>query len=414
MITSMEPKIAVVLGGTFPHRQLLKNLKRRGYRTLLVDYHEYPCALDCADEHLRESTLDVAKVEEIARTRNAELVISSCIDQANLVACEVSEQLGLPHPYSTDTAKVVTNKPLMKKFMVENGIPTSGFVTVGASGQELSVGLSYPLIVKPADSNSSKGIVRVDSPHALGNAVSDAIKLSRTGEAVVEEFVEGQEIGIDCFVHDDASVSVLVTKQRRKIPQEKATAQQIYGCIWPADVPDALEEEIFRVASDIAKGLGIRNCPLMIQAIAQGNKLNVIEFAARFGGGESCTIIEAMTGVDIIDLSINSFLGEQSSVSVRPSEEIYAETFLYARQGIFDRVDYFPAQDKYSSNVLCLNTYKTSGMPIGDELSSNNRAGAIIVRARNVDEVLAITEAILPKIDIKGTDGNSIFRREVY
>ena len=74
-------KTAIVLGGTFPHRELILKLKAKGYYTILIDYYENPIAKAVADEHLRESTLDREKVLSIARERNASLVISTCIDQ---------------------------------------------------------------------------------------------------------------------------------------------------------------------------------------------------------------------------------------------------------------------------------------------------------------------------------------------
>ena len=78
---------AIVLGGTNPHIELIKNLKKRGYYTILVDYAENPLAKDYADEHIQESSLDKEKVFKIARDRKVNLVISTCSDQANVTAC---------------------------------------------------------------------------------------------------------------------------------------------------------------------------------------------------------------------------------------------------------------------------------------------------------------------------------------
>ena len=111
--------IAIVLGGTFPHIELIKNLQQRGYYAVLVDYLDHPPAKDFADEHLQESTLDQDRVLDIAQSRGAKLVISTCIDQANVTACYVAEKLGLPAPYSYETALSVTNKGLMKEKMVK-------------------------------------------------------------------------------------------------------------------------------------------------------------------------------------------------------------------------------------------------------------------------------------------------------
>ena len=100
-------KVALVLGGTVPHMELILQLKNRGYYTILIDYLENPPA---ADEHIVESTLDKEKVLEIAVERKVELVISGCVDQANISACYAMEKLGKYVPYSYEIARKVTNK----------------------------------------------------------------------------------------------------------------------------------------------------------------------------------------------------------------------------------------------------------------------------------------------------------------
>lgn len=35
--------VAIVLGGTNPHKALIENLKGRGYYTILVDYYKKSC-----------------------------------------------------------------------------------------------------------------------------------------------------------------------------------------------------------------------------------------------------------------------------------------------------------------------------------------------------------------------------------
>ena len=46
--------IAIVLGGIFPHAEVIKKLKKRGYYTVLVDYFDNPpAAADPAETHSR-------------------------------------------------------------------------------------------------------------------------------------------------------------------------------------------------------------------------------------------------------------------------------------------------------------------------------------------------------------------------
>ena len=82
-------KTAIVLGGTVPHITLINKLKERGFYTILVDFFDNPPAQKYADEHIKESTLDKDVIVKIAQKRKVDLVISTCIDQANSICCYV-------------------------------------------------------------------------------------------------------------------------------------------------------------------------------------------------------------------------------------------------------------------------------------------------------------------------------------
>ena len=109
----------------------------------------------------------------------AALVIATCVDQANVIACQVSETLGLPHPYSYETAATIANKGLMKARLIAHGMPTARFVHVRNADAPDIGELRFPLVVKPADSNGSAGVRRADTPEQLTEYLRLAIGLSR-------------------------------------------------------------------------------------------------------------------------------------------------------------------------------------------------------------------------------------------
>ena len=160
-------KRAIVLGGVSPHIALIKNLKERGYEVILVDYYQNPPAKPYADEHIQESTLDRDVIINIAKERNADLIITTCVDHANVIMTYAAEQLDLPHPYSYETALNVTDKGRMKRIMKENNVPTSDFMILDDKSQLDGLQLTFPMVIKPVDNNGSKGVKKVDSMEEL-------------------------------------------------------------------------------------------------------------------------------------------------------------------------------------------------------------------------------------------------------
>lgn len=404
--------IAIVLAGTRPHILLIEKLKQRGFYVILVDYLDNPIAKPYADLHFQESTLNNEAVINIAREYNASLVISTCVDQANLTACYVSGKLGLPHPYSYETAMNVTDKLRMKKIMMENNIPTSKYYNISESMIQDIYDLKYPVIVKPADCNSSKGVRKVDDQKYLKEFINDALSLSRTHKAIVEEFVIGDEIGIDCFVQD-GKAKVLMIKERRKINKNNNYIQQIYGCIWPMPVSEIVAKEAEIIANQITQAFGLITCALMIQAILCDNKIYVIEFGARIGGGESYSIIKRSTGFDYVEASIDSFLGNKIEQEYYNPREFYADNFIYTKKGTFDYIKVDEALEKDGIIEYCY-PIKQPGSEIGEELSSNNRVGTFVVKSHSIDGLKKKIDKALRGIEVYDISGNPIMRKDIY
>ncbi len=401
---------AIVLGGTLPHCDLVLNLKDRGYRVVLVDYNDNPPAKRFSDSHIKESTLDLEKVCEIAIQENAALVISTCVDQANLIACLVGEKLGLPIPYSSELAKVVTDKVAMKSLMLKQGISTSAFVEFECIQELRDINLKWPLIVKPVDSNSSKGVRRVENRSELNQFASEALSLSRSGMAIVEEFVEGVEIGIDCIVYNGVA-QVLMVKERRKI--HAIEEQQIYGCIWPKEL-DAIKQSKYQsIAQKITNALGLKSSPLMIQAIESANDIAVIEFAARIGGGESFRLIQKSVGVNVIDLAIDTFLGKRLNVKIQEPIQFYAENFIYAKPCKFGMLAGYT--DLLENGIIeYIDSNKEPGTVIGSALTSNNRVGVFAVRGANRDVVMKKVAQALKQLEVIDDEGRNQLRKDIY
>lgn len=408
----MNKQVAIILGGTFPHISLLEKLKERGYYTVLIDFFENPPAKLFADEHVMASTLDKDTVLEISKQKKASLVISAYIDQANVTACYVAEKLNLPHPYSYETALNVTNKLLMKSLMLNNNIPTSKFVVITNIDECEGVDLSYPVIVKPTDSNSSKGVRKADSLEELKSFAEKAFEISRNKKVIIEEYIIGKEIGIDCYI-SNGKATVLITKERRKIPAVMNQNEQIFGCIWPMTLSDSDFKPIEQIAERISMVFGLDNTPLMIQAIVNQDGINVIEFGARFGGGESFRIIKLATGFDPTSAVIDSYLGNEFALNHEIPEFYYADNFIYAKQGNFNEILGF--ESFLDDNTIeYIDSYKTKGALIGNELSSNNRVGVFTVKAKDKTSLMKKINSVLSNIDVIDLNGRSIMKRDIY
>ena len=412
MIVFNTKPVALVLGGTVPHIELIIQLKKRGYYTILVDYLPNPPAKVVADEHIQESTLDQNKVLEIAKDRNASLVICGCVDQANITACYVMEQLGKEPPYSYEKAKLITNKGYMKKKMMENNIPTSKFYYVEDIAQADGIDISYPVMVKPADSNSSNGVKKAANKEEMLIHLKEALVISRNQKAIVEEFITGREISAYCFV-TQGKAKLLMTAERISTYDGEKKVIKCYASIAPARISKEAELEAERIANCIARVFGLDNTPIFFQGIVNGDSISVIEFAPRVAGGISFMTIKENTGFDMISAVIDSYLGKAVSLTNyhKPKYFMSVNT-IYGKDGVYGSTEGY--EDLIADQTIThMFFHKTPGAIIDNSRASSSRIGAFISSGTSEEDMYKKVGKAYGKLNVYNEKGHSMIRREL-
>lgn len=405
-------EIAIVLGGTVPHCELIRQLQSRGYYVLLIDYLPNPPAKQVADEHIQESTLDKDAVLRVAKDRKASLVICGCVDQANITACYVMEQLNHRPPYSYETALRITNKGEMKKTMLENDIPTSKFYYFDNNDDLKGIDLRFPVMVKPADSNSANGVRKAYNMHELSVYLEDALQISRNHRAIVEEFVEGVEISAYCYVKNHRA-KLLMAAERLSIMDGEDEVIKCYSSVAPARIGEMAEKEAEIIATRIAEAYQLDNTPLFFQGILSDGKISVIEFAPRVGGGSCFKTIKENTGFDVIEATINSWLGHPVTFDSwhYPKEVIVVNT-VYGKDGNFDKITGFQKLLD-EGTIETLYPIRSSGETIDNSRASSSRICFIVVKADTLYGVVDKIQKIYDEIDVISSEGKSLLRRDI-
>ena len=395
-------KILVLAGGS-DQIALINELKKRGHFVALVDYFDNPPAKAYADKHIIASTLDVEKVEQIAKSENADLICTACTDQALLTVSYVSEKLGLPCYIDYQTGLNVTNKSYMKKILLTNNIPTAKFVIVKSSDVSAVNGFTFPLVVKPVDCNSSKGVKKVESLEEFRTYVTEAINYSRTKSAIVEEFKEGIEISADFYIENGVAKFLSATNSL-KIRNRKSFT------ILCSDYPAINREQeiaVTKIATDIAKAFLLNNTPLLIQLIVKDSEINVIEFSARMGGGSKYKLVEVLSGVDIMSKYVDLILGD--CPHVHPSKQVnYCKmVYIYCEPGVYDHMEGLE-QMKSEGVIDDYFLYKTKGMEIQKAETSGDRPAGYLCSAKTSDELWKKIEYIDSQIKVISSIGEDM------
>ena len=403
-------KKALVLCGGIPQIALIEQLKSRGFKVLLADMNENVAARPYADEFYKVSVLDVEGIENLAAEQKVDYVLSVCADQVLQVAAEVSEKLGLPCYIDFATAENVSKKSYMKEIFSQNGIPTSKFVILDKLEEEKIAHLRYPLIVKPIDAYSSRGVTKVVDKEKLSSAFEKAVSISRAKFAIVEEFVEGNEISVDVYV-EEGKTHILCLTDLYKIGEGGKFI--INRSRIPATATKTVAEKIADAAQKIAKAFNLKNTPMLIQLISDGENISVVEFCARTGGGIKFSMIKKISGFDVVKAVADLTLGEKPHVEpFEAPKTITVNEFVYCKPGILDRLCGF--EELLANGIIAdYKQFKLSGAEFGEINGSGDRVAYFSIEAETEEELLCKHKKANGVIRAVSTEGKDIIRHDL-
>lgn len=402
-------KKAIVLAGGFDQIALIKELKARNYQVYLIDYYDNPPAKHYADKHYVGSTLNIDYVREVASEVKPDLICTACTDQALLTTAIVSEEMGLPTYISAETARNVTNKSYMKKVLMDNQIPTSKYYAVHKLTEIDNLDLKYPLIIKPADCNSSKGVKKASNRQELISNLNDALNYSRTHTAIIEEFKSGKEFSADFYIKDGQAKLLSVTESK-KIPNNGAFT--IAKSVYPVTTIEQ-NTTIEQIGQSIAKAFHLTNTPLLVQMIEEDGMMYVLEFSARMGGGSKYQLIKELSGVDIMSVYAQLITGDPvAEISVTPYEGFAEVDYIYCNNGVFKSLTGFDSA-LMNNTIDYFFSYKLPGSEITQSLTSGDRIGGVLITGHSQNELMAKREIFNNMVKVIDSEGNDMMNHKL-
>ena len=401
---------ALVLAGSCPQIILISQLKDRGIYTILADNNPNAVARPFADEFVKVNILDFDAVKKVAVDKQVDFLIAVCADQVLLTVAKVSEELGLPCYLDYDTACKVSDKGYMKDIFQQHGIPSSKHAFMSEIDDSKISDMQYPLVVKPVDAYSSKGVRKCCNREELERFFAEAAMISRSGVVIVEEYVEGSELTVDFEIVDGTAVFLSASNTEKVNYADRFLA---FRTKYPAAVSTATIERIKVIGQRIADAFELKNCPMLIQLLTDDKRESVLEFSARTGGGAKYLLIKKMTGFDPITAVIDLTLGKKVEVGeIKGESLLLTNEFLYAYPGVFDHLEGF--EELKQKGVLAEYwQFKWQGAEIVNATTSSDRVASITIKADSYEELVEKHNRTAKRIKIIDHDGNDIMRHDL-
>lgn len=404
--STLEASVATLLflGASVSQLAAIKHAREHGHRVIAVDGDPDAVAFPFADVTVNVDFSDVEQVAAAGRKHAVDGVLAISSDRAVLPAAAVAEALGLPG-IGVEVARAMTDKWTMRARLARAGIPQPKhvLVTAGSNLQARLERVPTPAVLKPADSGGQRGLFMIETAEDAERHLDEALAFSRTGHAMLEEYVEGTELNGILVVRDGEPT--LITLSDRLRPRGEG-----FGVGWIHSYPSSVSAKGLERAREVAfaavRALGLRDGIAFPQLIVRDDEPWLIEIAARIGAGQMADLVRYATGVELFDVAILQALGLQvpdaliTPASVRP----IAIRFLTAQPGVLpvgevvaiDGLDRVRA----SRGVLAADLYFGVGTTIGPLRVDADRRGYVIATAGSADEALELADDAARKLKL--------------
>ncbi|MGY3666854.1 MAG: ATP-grasp domain-containing protein [Roseburia sp. 1XD42-69] len=230
------------------------------------------------------------------------------------VVGKLSDRLKLNY-FSEESAKTLANKFEVRKKLFNSKLQKIQFSKI-TSFRELEKEIlkySYPVILKPTDNASSRGVIRIDGEGELKEAFSMAMSESHNGELLLEEFIFGDEYCAEIFVYKSIPYVISISK---KIVTENKFCIELLD-ITPAPLNPGLKQKISEFLQEVILKFDINNWLLHVEfKVDARNNIYIIEINTRAAGGKLVESIYHLFGVNIYEMYFNMLLQKEIEINV--------------------------------------------------------------------------------------------------
>lgn len=398
-------KNVIILPGTRWQIPLVKKIKKRGYRAVVFDYYDNQPAYEYADEYQLVDIHNKEKVLELAKKYFPVAVISDECDIATPTIAWVSKRLGKPS-IGMNMAELYTNKYAMREFCKENGLKSPIYYKCSEvqAAVEIFRGFGKKMIMKPLDSNSSRGIYSVESEKDIFTHFEESLSYSKSEKSILlEEYIEGEEFSIDGLKTDDKFFPLSISKKYHFSYNENLDQALIFSYFNDEYDYDALRRvnEDFIVRSGLEFGLTHAEYKFF------NGSYYLIEIGARGGGNLISSVINPnLYGIDTQEILIDWATGSKIKTGDIRYTDGYKERCswleFFDTQGKEGKLKEIRGLDVLKSNkcIKSFHFFHSIGDTIGKAKDGGTRLGYYIACCDSSQELNRIKDVVDKNVQI--------------
>ena len=314
----MTKKRVFMLGAGFMQGVAIRAARALGCTVVAADGNPSAVCAAEADEFVCIDLKDTARLIDYARylqqNGGLDAVFTAATDFSAAVAA-IAAACGL-RGHTLEAALNATDKVRMRECFRKAGVPSPAFIELtaadlasSADGFEQRLGTlarCFPLVVKPVDNMGARGCSLVKNLSELRKAAATALQYSRSGRAIVEEYIEGSEFSIEGLIFGGRLYITALADRHIFFPPYFIEM----GHTIPSECTQDIADEVISVFERGVHALGLTDGAVKGDILVRNGKAFVGEIAARLSGGYmSGWTVPYSCGLDITAAALTLALG---------------------------------------------------------------------------------------------------------
>ena len=308
----MSKTILILAAGPLQLPAIL-TAKSMGHRVVVADGNPGAVGLQYADLPVVIDIRNPKECLKIAQREKIAGVLAICSEVSLKGIALINETMGL-FGVNSEQIERSTNKVRMREAFKQNGVPSPESYQCRTIEDAIlaAKSLGENIIIKPSIAMGSRGIFHLRSHLGLVEAFQRAKSISKNGEVLVEEFVDGPEFSVETLTWNKHTEVIAIT--------DKITTGSPYwvemGHTQPSEFPENVQSKLKKITIAGINALGLDWCAGHTEIKLSSKGPSIIEIGPRLGGDFITTeLTPRSTGVDIVEGAIKIALGEQPLIN---------------------------------------------------------------------------------------------------
>jgi len=378
----------LVVGGGRWQVPLCESLDSWGYQIVLVDPNaNSPCGR-FAERIIQADIRDVNSILDQISTMSQQpsLILTDQSDYAIETASLISSHLDLPG-ITPSVCEIFRNKLRFRRFLEsELNVKFPKYFQISNKSELDSAidSLGFPFVLKPADSQSSRGFTVVSSADIdLGMILENVLSNTKLKYVVAEQFISGTEVTIEGICIKGRHHALTTGS---KLHFRPGIASRID---YPARIQKIYLERMIEFHNDMIEATGLETAlthsEYLIDAV-NGN-FAPVEIACRGGGNLiSSDIVPWMTGLDVYKLLVDALNGIDSKISVKTLSRCATLQFFEFGSGHVSKTPDFGKLSGFSGRLIS-EFHVEAGQIVGPAVDDRSRHGFAILLGAKLEEL---------------------------